>query len=160
MSNPGLSFCICSSHLIKLLLGNIRLLNVKVKVLSRAQWRIGRRPSRFYSPRPPVYKCSESCIGGLVHWLLREFNFPIPFSYVERQTRRQWVTILKVFGMTRPGLEPTTYRLWGRRSTTGPSLLWLLNVQSIKLALELLHHYQIIEFITRYVCSYHISFLK
>ena len=28
----------------------------------------------------------------------------------------------KVFAMTRQGLEPTNYRLWGRRSTTGPSL--------------------------------------
>ena len=26
--------------------------------------------------------------------------------------------------MTRPGLEPMTYRLWGRRSTTGPLLRW------------------------------------
>ena len=30
--------------------------------------------------------------------------------------------------MTRPGLEPATYRLWGRRSTTGPSLRWYYSV--------------------------------
>ena len=37
------------------------------------------------------------------------------------QDQKAVSTILKVFGMTRPGLKPTTYRLCGRRSTTGPS---------------------------------------
>ena len=41
------------------------------------------------SPRPHVCECSESYSGGLVHWWLREFNFPTPFSYVERQMRMQ-----------------------------------------------------------------------
>ena len=45
-------------------------------------------------------------------------------------------TILKVFGMTRPGLEPTTYRLQGRRSTTGPSHR-LFNLYSERILREL-----------------------
>ena len=49
------------------------------------------------------------------------FTFPL-HSHMSSARREGSEYYFKVFGMTRPGLEPTTYRLWGKRSTTGPSL--------------------------------------
>ena len=44
---------------------------------------------------------------------------------------------LKVFGVTQPGLETTTYWLWGSRSTTGSSLQSSLGHHKLELHLLL-----------------------
>ena len=63
------------------------------------------------SPRHTSANTLKAIAGGgeggrLLHWYLRVFNFPTPFSYVEHQTRRQLVPFLKSLVRLSRGWNP------------------------------------------------------
>ena len=71
-------------------------------------------------------------LDSLVHWELRMLNFPNQFSYIERQTRRQWVPFLKSLVWLSRGSNLRPSGSEEDALTTGPSLQLIGSICMLK----------------------------